>query len=86
MVADGFVDLLEAGAEAFVDFCRVPFPTDSKFSGPIDSETTFFGLPLFFATSADILFVSGGQVLSMPLVLSVGDQIIPRVTIKGDAT
>jgi hypothetical protein len=58
---ESFADLLDvvaAGeAVAFVDFCRVPFLTGSIFSTAIESDTTFFGLPLFFTTSADIFVV-----------------------------
>jgi hypothetical protein len=51
VVADG-------RSEAFVDFCRVPFLTASTIlSAAIDSDTTFFGLPLFFITSSDICCV-----------------------------
>lgn len=47
----------EGGVEAFVDFCRVPFLIGSILSTAIDSDTTFFGLPLFFTTSDDIFVV-----------------------------
>jgi hypothetical protein len=61
VAAESFADLLDAvaesGVEALVDFCRVPFLTGSILSAAIDSDTTFFGLPLFFTTSADILVV-----------------------------
>jgi hypothetical protein len=47
----------ERGAEAFVDFCLVPFLTGSILSAATGSDTIFFGLPLFFTTSADIFVV-----------------------------
>jgi hypothetical protein len=50
------LDVLSAGGvETFVDFWRiVTFLADSALSATLDSETTFFGLPLFFITSDDI--------------------------------
>jgi hypothetical protein len=92
VAAEGFADLLgavvESGVEALVDFCRVPFLTGSILSAAIDSDTTFFGLPLFFTTSADILVVlwyinSGVPLRSKTRVSAV--KIISRHG-RGDAT
>jgi hypothetical protein len=90
---DSFAHLLEVAAgkvaEAFVDFCRtVPFLTVSILSPAVDSETTFFGLPLFFTTSVDI-FV--GLQITKSSLHSQSDHpilspIISRVVRKGDAT
>ena len=54
-VVDVLVGLSVGGVEAFVDFWRmVALLADSALSATLESETTFFGLPLFFTTSDDI--------------------------------
>lgn len=55
---DVLVVLSVGGVETLVDFWRmVTFWADSAFSATLDSDTTFFGRPLFFTTSDDIFAI-----------------------------
>ena len=55
-VVDVLVGLSPGGADAFVDFWRmVAFLAGSALSVAFVSDTTFFGLPLFFTASDDIV-------------------------------
>ncbi len=75
--------------EVLVDFCRVPIFPGSMLSAGLDSDTTFFGLPLFFTTSADILV----ELLLIDVRISPqmngylsAAKLFSRVTTKDNAT
>jgi len=82
---DASLDVVEREAEAFVGFCLIPLLAGSTLSAAIDSDTTFFGLPLFFTASADMfsrIVVCRIQISLTNEELGVDYKIISRVTTR----
>jgi hypothetical protein len=80
---DASLDVVGREAEAFVDFWLIPFLAGSILSAAIDSDTTFFGLPLFFTTSADMFLRRVVRRIQISLTneeFGVARKIVSRVT------